>query len=343
MPFSLKRKGAPLDAPNMFNGTMGVNRASNFNPVLSLNIDRTGYDVIFKRMFLNWYTETIVLENLETWNNPMLTHEKIMRMLFARGSVCAFVENDQVHILPFANTGELDEMGYLQKIVPIPYGMPTSAVVNDGDDIKLRRQSPNYYKTRTVGVDCVVLQDMLSYAPIYQTNSRLMDVSLITNDITDVLVKLGIRRTVSNKKIKAVNIHADSSNKVRNALEDEFNNSSPFIMTDLFSDMEEIGGISAYDSGAYWNDVTQLMSIAGMVLGVNTTNIGGLKSERLVKGEVNPSDKMAELTYKLRLRQMQEFVDKVNAMVGGSVRVRENFIKEEVQNDDRQPSESVRD
>lgn len=262
--------------------------------------------------------------------HPINNTEIIKRMLYYRGALCMFRNGNEISILPFALRGSLNMYGFPQNIDAIAYADTTSVIRSN----------------LTVGKDCVIINDMLSFGTTYEPVARsIYDLNL--NQIkANILSKIELSINLHFKKFLIIEPDANAAKLFAQDFARNLADNSPAIIVrdPIMIDKNYVEAMSTIGSDSTFNELfvtlKNIQALNDILNGIPTSGYGINKGERLVAGEVNKGAE-EELFREVRIQNFEFLNSQIKEVLRSDIRfelvepsTEESNTNEEIQRSD---------
>ena len=222
------------------------------------------------------------------------------RILYLRGSFCAFVQNGVLYCLPYAIDGELNVYGLPESVRPI--GL-------NGEDFPSKSLKVYYNGMPNKNAECVIVYDRV---PVWQAGhipSRAVFNTEIRNLMATTLAKAEINLQNSSKKITIKAGTSEQVDATKSSINDAMYSNDPYV---VITDEEAMGKESEIFNNGVDNDLELYMQFYASLNNLRCQNMGilnngtFLKSERSINSEITGNDYQSNLILESGLHTRQK-------------------------------------
>ena len=221
------------------------------------------------------------------------------RILYLRGSFCAFVQNGILYCLPYAIDGELNVYGLPESVKPI--GL-------NGEDFPSKALKVYYNGIPNKNAECVIVYDRV---PVWQAGhvvSRAVFNTELRNLMATTLAKAECNLQNSAKKITVKVGTSDQVDATKTSINDAMYSNDPYV---VITDENDIGKDSEIFNNGVDNELDKYMQFYAGLNNLRCENMGilnngtFLKSERSINSEISGNDYQSNLILEMGLKTRQ--------------------------------------
>lgn len=269
--------------------SLGVDyKQTNYNPIARMSFDESScINYLIARDSAQYVARYM-------WKLPMRFTTDILELKFYQnGSLAMFIENDKVMFTKFAKTGDLNEFGFLDQVIPIDFAGKTydnAYTVLRGD-----------YQPKVGERVCLIIDDYTGIQSGYNyvTPRYILNKNFIIKQLASNYQNLGMYSILSNKKAIAI-VRNDKQRKyVNEQVINMFDPNNPILTLTIdkdgelgnnIKDMIELFNMDRdYNPQNYLQAIDNLDKIRRSDNGIIAPSTM-VKKERVVTGEVNNDD-----------------------------------------------------
>lgn len=283
--------------------------------------DKEQYRVIWSNLDLNQNCNKYRWKNLPQG----LTGWNLERMLYYYGALSGFKYNDQIYVLPFTPTKELNVYGYPTTIQPISFNGRTpdnSSKDFFGADFKVSTFIHGTSKDDKKA--CILLDSIPEAIGTFLPLNRYAQSQILINDIIETLKRININIVVSNKKLVIQCEDEKQADVVRQELNTGYTADEPFIVCTSPTKLPNVSQSSDLQASDLFNVVKQYDSIRCQMSGILTKSFGQDKKERVNSGELMGEKEQVNLIYDVGLYLRQLWAEDMNSIFNTNIEVEEN-------------------
>ena len=277
----------------------------------------TIYDVQQNGNFLKW-----------TGDLPKgLTSQLINRMLYWRGSLCAFKLGDIVYILPYTIVYGLNAYGMPTKVRPVTFS-GQYGVENDRYFLGYKTLDVDF--TGENGDEGAVL--LFDSIPIFNNDKpipRAFLNQIILNEMGQTSSKINQNVSVSNKKVLIKAKDRKQADVIRNELSQIFDDESPYDVIFDEYDATALASPANFFADKLFNILKNWNAMRCFMNGIPSKTFGEEKKERVITDELEGDVEQVESISSLRLQYAKEFCSLVNKKFGLNIDVKLTYSNKE--------------
>lgn len=302
------------------------------NPLTLYSFDKSKYLALWTE-----YDKNQCLSRYEWDNLPNgLTSWNLERMLYFRGSLCAFKIGGYVYILPYTISGQINPYGLPTRVQPITYN---GSQIGQGKAFELPVDIGGNEDDQYTAV---ILYDHAPNSPSAPPVSRYALNQIIIKDIADTLARVNINIVVSNKKLMLVVKDPKQRDIVEKELAMAFASDSPFAVVSSPLEVSSVQNTSDFQASDLFNTIKNYDAIRCFMSGISSKSFGSEKKERLVSGELAGAEEEKDLILDMGFYFRKLFCDQCNAKFGTNMSVRKRSDDyEDTMNGNGQTQEDV--
>lgn len=237
-----------------------------------------------------------------------LTSERLESMLYFRGALLGFVENETAYILPFTACDGLNCYGLMTEGQPIPY----TTKYMKGVPSKFSKHRIYFNFETMLPTDAIILFDSAPY--LEQPIPQAVQNKVIIENIVETMIKVNCNLVISNKKLLLRVDNEAQADVAKVELNNIFGCDSPFGVVVADTDIQSIGDTIDFNADAFFNAMASYDALRCMFSGIQTKSYGLNKAERINSGELNGIEEQIDLKYNYGLYLRQEFAKNFNKL-----------------------------